>query len=126
MALQKMVDVAFQHKFSITKTAEGKLFSSGVDIPIPFRDAVAFNIYEKNSYPLTPSRSEYQNESVSNKEVHFVEEAKDGLSLSEQAFPGPVMKLLRWSFGDIIHACADSKNLLLAEQLMLQVSEFVI
>ncbi|XP_058115030.1 pentatricopeptide repeat-containing protein At1g76280 isoform X4 [Magnolia sinica] len=32
----------------------------------------------------------------------------------------PVMKILRWSFSDVIHACARSRNCELAEQLFLQ------
>ncbi|KAK6116789.1 hypothetical protein DH2020_049522 [Rehmannia glutinosa] len=124
VALQQMIAVAFQQKDSITKTAEGRLFDSRLDIPIPFRDDLARNRYGENSYTSISSSSEYYKERDSNEGVNFGMEAKevraDGLSLSKQPFAGPVMKLLRWSFGDIIHTCANSKNVLLAEQLMLQ------
>ncbi|KAL7127983.1 hypothetical protein ABFS83_14G285200 [Erythranthe nasuta] len=124
VALQRMVDVAFQHKFSINRTGEGKLFDSRVNIPIPFRDGLTWNNYGKNSYLPIPSSSEYGKERDPDKGVQFEikaeEHGTDGMSLSEQALSAPVMKLLRWSFGDIMHTCADSKNVLLAEQLMLQ------
>ncbi|KAI3459886.1 hypothetical protein Pfo_016549 [Paulownia fortunei] len=124
VALQQMIAVAFQRKYSITKTAEGRLFDSRLDIPIPFRDDLARNRYGENSCTSMPSSPEYYKERDSNNGFKFGMEAKevgaDGLSLSKQPFSGPVMKLLRWSFGDILHTCADSKNILLAEQLMLQ------
>lgn len=122
-----MVTVAFQHQFSITRTLEGRLFVSRLDIPIPFCDDLARNRYIKNSYTSKLSSSEYYKENDSDKGVKFGMEAKEvvahGLSLSEQPLSLPVMKLLRWSFGDIIHACASLRNILLAEQLMLQVSQ---
>lgn len=34
----------------------------------------------------------------------------------------PVMKILRWSFSDVIHACAQLRDCELAEQLLLQVT----
>ncbi|KAG8364467.1 hypothetical protein BUALT_Bualt18G0000400 [Buddleja alternifolia] len=124
LALQQMVAVAFQHKFSITKTAEGRLFDSRLDIPIPPRDEFTRNRYTKNDYISLPYSSEYYKEKDTNKVVKFVMESKkvgaDGLSYSGKQFSVPVMKLLRWSFGDIIHTCSNSQNVLLAEQLMLQ------
>ncbi|KAF8410322.1 hypothetical protein HHK36_002849 [Tetracentron sinense] len=43
-----------------------------------------------------------------------------GFSMLKRHEAMPVMKLLRWSFTDVMHACAQSRNCELAEQLFLQ------
>ncbi|KAL3619867.1 hypothetical protein CASFOL_034779 [Castilleja foliolosa] len=124
VALQKMIVVALQQKdSSIIKTCEGRLFDSRVDIPIPFHDDLARSRYEENMFASISSSSEYFKERDSNKGLGFelvANKVNTGLSSSEQPFSGPVMKLLRWSVGDILHTCAKSKDFMLAEQLMLQ------
>lgn len=64
-------------------------------------------------------------ENESNNGVRFGMDVKevgdDSLNLSEQPLSGTVKKLLRWPFDEIIHACASTRNILLAEELMLQV-----
>ncbi|KAL8531447.1 hypothetical protein ACS0TY_008156 [Phlomoides rotata] len=66
-------------------------------------------------------------EKESNKGVRFGIEAKevgdDGLSFSGQPLSGTVKKLLGWSFDAIIHACASTHNILLAEELMSQMQD---
>lgn len=70
-------------------------------------------------------RCKLNKENESNKGVRFGIEAKEvgdeNMSVPEQTLSAPVKQLLRWSFDEIIHACASTRNILLAEELMLQV-----
>ncbi|GFP87155.1 pentatricopeptide repeat-containing protein at1g76280 [Phtheirospermum japonicum] len=124
VALQQMIVVALQQKDSIIETREGRLLDSNLDIPIPLRDDLDRNRYGENSFASVPSNSEYFKERDSNKGLGFELVANkvsaDGVSLSEQPFSVPVMKLLRWSVGDIMHTCAKFKDIMLAEKIMLQ------
>ncbi|KAL6527177.1 hypothetical protein OROGR_016267 [Orobanche gracilis] len=124
VALQQMIAVALQKRDSITKTPEGRLFDSSLDIPIPFRDDLARNGYEGSSYSSVLLTPECYKRGDSNEGLHFELMAKElgveEISLSEQPFSGPIMQLLRWSISDIVHTCAKSRNVLFAEQLMLQ------
>ncbi|KAL6573414.1 hypothetical protein OROHE_001873 [Orobanche hederae] len=123
VALQQMIAVALQKRDSIIRTPEGRLFDSSLDIPIPFRDDLARNGYEGSSYSSVLLSPECYKRGDLNEGLHFelvAKEGVEGISLSEQPFSGPIMQLLRWSIGDIVHTCAKSRNVLFAEQLMLQ------
>ncbi|KAK4387867.1 Pentatricopeptide repeat-containing protein [Sesamum angolense] len=124
VALQQMIAMALHPKFRLTKNAEGRLSDLMLDIPIPCRNELTLNGYAKNNCTSIPSVAGYCDEKYTIKGFKFGMEAKkveaDGFSLSKQPISEPVVKLLRWSFGDLIHTCANSQNVLLAEQLMLQ------
>lgn len=122
MALQRMVATASQYKFRTTANEE-RLHISRLNVPIPFSDNFARDRFI-SSYTSVPYIPEYNKENVSNKGVRFGMEAREVtgavLSLSEQPLSRPVMKLLTGSFDDIISACARSRNIMFAEQLMSQ------
>ncbi|KAL0432837.1 UNVERIFIED_CONTAM: Pentatricopeptide repeat-containing protein [Sesamum latifolium] len=124
VALQQMIAMALQQKFRITENAEGRLSDLMLDIPIPCRNELTLNGYAKNNCTAISSVAGYCDEKYSIKGFKFGMEAKkveaEGFSSSKQPISGPVVKLLRGSFGDLIHTCANSQNVVLAEQLMLQ------
>ncbi|XP_057470174.1 pentatricopeptide repeat-containing protein At1g76280-like isoform X2 [Actinidia eriantha] len=109
-ALQHMVALVLRGGFIISKTAEGKLFTLRLDIPMP------------SSCELGLKRCSDENEdsklSVSNKVGNEIE--NDGLRMLRKDNSSSIMKVLRWSFNDVIHACAQTTNCSLAEQLILQ------
>lgn len=125
MALQRMVAAASQYKFGTTAIEE-RLHISRLNVPIPFSDNLARDRFI-SSYTSVPYFPKYNKENVSNKGVRFGmgvrEVAGAGLSFSEQPLSGPVVKLLTGSFDDIISACARSRNVMFAEQLMSQVRQ---
>ncbi|PSS31201.1 Pentatricopeptide repeat-containing protein [Actinidia chinensis var. chinensis] len=110
-ALQHMVALVLRGGFIISKTTEGKLFTLRLDIPIP------------SSCELSLKRCTSENEdselSVSNKVESEVENAA-GLRMLRKHNSSSIMKVLRWSFNDVIRACAQTSNCRLAEQLILQ------
>ncbi|KAL5557746.1 hypothetical protein UlMin_033957 [Ulmus minor] len=94
--LQKMVVSAITEGSSVYRSAEGKLCSSRLDIPIP----------SKHEVGMKPRKSEHVQVGMLN------------VYTSKSA-----MKILRWSFSDVIHACAKLKNYGLAEQLTAQMQK---
>ncbi|KAJ7962421.1 Pentatricopeptide repeat [Quillaja saponaria] len=127
-ALQHMVSLAFGGNIVINKTAEGKLCSSRLDIPVPTNGEVGLTMMKlEGNDQLVPSIYCKKVDTNSfNKEQQIIfslgnEEAESAkISMLNQRTLTPVMKVLRWSFSDVIHACAQSQNGGLAEQLVLQ------
>ncbi|XP_057776974.1 pentatricopeptide repeat-containing protein At1g76280 isoform X2 [Salvia miltiorrhiza] len=124
MALQQMVAAASQHKFSTMATYEERFRISRLDVPIPFSDNLARDRYIKSNYTSVPYSLVYNKKNYLNKGVRFGTQVRGvadaGMSLPEQPFSRPVMKLLMASFDDIISSCAHSRKIMFAEQLMLQ------
>ncbi|KAL3505482.1 hypothetical protein ACH5RR_035323 [Cinchona calisaya] len=128
VTLQYMVHMAFQGNFVITRSAEGKLSDSRLDIPIPSNGNLSVKSCGKDN-GIAPSLSEYLDKMYINtnngkRDFKFDMETH-GVSMVNRSMPVkhvllPVMKLLRWSFNDVIHACANMQNCTLAEQLMSQ------
>ncbi|KAL6995956.1 hypothetical protein U1Q18_006094 [Sarracenia purpurea var. burkii] len=113
----------------ISKTAEGKLFSLGLDIPIPLNCELGLKrSYKENEYPELSgfmNCTKMETYVCNNKHgtTFWTErnEAKNGgLNMLRKHNNRFVMKVLRWSFNDVIHACAKTENCRLAEQLILQ------
>lgn len=107
-ALQHMVRLAFRENSYINRTAEGRFCDLRLDIPAPSTgnwSSINVSLDTEGS-----SNFDMERESLCDMEMSTV---KNSLSAS-------VMKLLRWSFNDIMHACANVQNGDLAEQLMLQ------
>lgn len=122
IALQKMVALAFG-------TAGGKLPSLELDIPIPSRSEFYQNnfIFEENEHSTGELYFKKMAPFDGNTGQCPVNDMKSG-----EVESGPVafqnnyrsnflMKVLRWSFNDVVHACALTRNCGLAEQLMQQV-----
>lgn len=98
---------------------------SRLDVPIPFSNNLARDRYIRSNYTSAPYSPMYNKENGSNQGIRFGTQVRGvadaDISLSEQPFSRPVMKLLMGSFDDIISSCARSRNIMFAEQLMLQV-----
>ncbi|KAG6470970.1 hypothetical protein ZIOFF_072059 [Zingiber officinale] len=60
------------------------------------------------------------NLSFKDKQEAFCDPRTENMKQISKRFSHPLMNLLRWSFNDIIHACAELNNYQLAEQLFLQ------
>lgn len=120
-----MVAAASRHKFSTTATYEEMLCISRLDVPIPFSDNLARDRYIRSNYTSVPYSPVHNKENDLNKAVGSGAQVRGvtdaDISLSEQPFSRPLMKLLMSSFDDIISSCARSRNIMFAEQLMLQV-----
>ncbi|GKU98120.1 hypothetical protein SLEP1_g11162 [Rubroshorea leprosula] len=123
--LQHMVTLALSGKFFFNKTAKGSLYSKGLDIPIPSEvelqsQKVNFEETEHSlSRKLDTDACITEQGTVSDVVSRDASNATGILSLLNNYESMPV-KLLRWSFGDVIHACANAKKCGLAEQLLLQ------
>lgn len=123
--LQQMVALAIRGSTSIYRNVGGKLLSSKLDIPIPLNHKVGMpKLNQEEGVVSVPSMYyEKLDDNDINKE-HYVASVF-GIAESERMQNmlkcKPVMKVLRYSFSDVIHGCAKSKNYELAEQLIIQV-----
>ncbi|KAI3922004.1 hypothetical protein MKX01_005693 [Papaver californicum] len=127
-ALQHMVALVLQGgPLSIT-SAEAKYKSSRFDIPILVNHNFDINKREKNASCVHAS---HLNDSYSCLPPFPVANQGDGsgsLSSENDAVSclkrdfetGPVLKVLRWSFNNILHACGQSSNYELANHLFQQ------
>jgi hypothetical protein len=118
-----MVSLAMRGNISIGRTVYGKLYSTRLDIPVPSNDGLGSTILDlrnskqHDSCILAPSAStEQQVFCMDNRKAKSAE--KNGLNGQKHSL---LMKVLRWSFNDIIHGCAKEKNYMLAWKLILQV-----
>ncbi|RVX15939.1 Pentatricopeptide repeat-containing protein [Vitis vinifera] len=128
-ALQHMVDLVFKGSIFINKSAEGRLCSSRLDIPIPKNGDMGLKrCMEENEHSL-PSVSDNSKKidshasNVEDSTIFYMGSKEDkgfGINMLEKYKGMPVMKVLRWSFSDVIYACAQTQNCGLAEQLILQ------
>ena len=131
-ALQHMVDLVFKGSIFINKSAEGRLCSSRLDIPIPKNGDMGLKrCMEENEHSL-PSVSDNSKKidshasNVEDSTIFYMGSKEDkgfGINMLEKYKGMPVMKVLRWSFSDVIYACAQTQNCGLAEQLILQVAQ---
>ncbi|BFG20213.1 hypothetical protein CerSpe_064870 [Prunus speciosa] len=126
--LQYMVALAIRGNTYVNKTSEGKLYSSRLDIPIP--STCELNLkkldLEENNILFLPYTVRIWMTMLLMQisallwlgvggEVENVQ--MDMLDLHNSQ---PVMTILRWSFSDVIHACARLRNGGLPEQLIIQ------
>ncbi|XP_052201836.1 pentatricopeptide repeat-containing protein At1g76280 isoform X2 [Diospyros lotus] len=127
--LQYMVALALRGGFVISRTAEGKFFTSRLDIPIPLSYELVLKRSNKESedYDYSGFVNFKTMETCVNDDQHgtdFCTEKKEvenaGLLKLQKHSGKSCMKVLRWSFNDLIHSCAKSLNYRLAEQLILQ------
>ncbi|WOK92039.1 pentatricopeptide repeat-containing protein [Canna indica] len=147
-SLQYLLALARQGSPSISISATGKYQSSTLDIPIPAKkmlykgfwlDNLAFLKFEENlnnslgymevMHTTLPRAHKYEIPSctgslsaVQNNILHceLIEKMKHGRKMISR----PLINLLRWSFNDVIHACAEANKYQLAEHLFLQMLDF--
>ncbi|KAF3455799.1 hypothetical protein FNV43_RR00441 [Rhamnella rubrinervis] len=122
--LQQMVALAIRGSTSIYRNVEGKLLSSKLDIPIPLNDKVGMKKLDQGEGIVSvPSMycDKFDNNDI-NKEQYaaLVFGVPESERIQNMLKYKPVMKILRWSFNDVLHGCAKSKNYVLAEQLIIQ------
>ncbi|XP_045825431.1 pentatricopeptide repeat-containing protein At1g76280-like [Trifolium pratense] len=127
--LQQMVSLAMKGNISIGRTVYGKLYSTRLDIPVPSNDGLGSTILDlrnnkRDSCILAPpmylsdtisASTEQQVICMDNRKAKCAE--TNGLNGQKHSL---LMKVLRWSFNDIIHGCAKEKNYMLAWKLILQ------
>ncbi|KAF3445911.1 hypothetical protein FNV43_RR11088 [Rhamnella rubrinervis] len=126
--LQQMVALAIRGSTSIYRNVEGKLLSSKLDIPIRLNDKVGMKKLDQGECIVSiPSMycEKLDNNDI-NKEQYaaLVFGVTESERIQNMLKYKPVMKILRWSFNDVLHGCAKSKNYELAEQLIIQFSLF--
>ncbi|XP_061356576.1 pentatricopeptide repeat-containing protein At1g76280 isoform X2 [Gastrolobium bilobum] len=132
--LQQMVSLAIGGNISIARTVNGKLYSTRLDIPVPLNRELGSTVLDLKETKQPDScicpPSMYFPDSISasiGPQIIRVGNKKaknskiDGLNGQKHPL---LMKILRWSFNDIIHGCAKQKNYALARKLMLQMQNF--
>ncbi|KAG2254460.1 hypothetical protein Bca52824_084596 [Brassica carinata] len=117
--LQHMVALASRGELFV-KFKSGKLHSTRLDIPIPSSgqtgsEKVALRGVNDHTVSLMVDALECKS---SDQQSTVIESSKVALPKGQSNIPAT--RILRWSFNDVIHACGQSKNSELAEQLMLQ------
>jgi hypothetical protein len=126
-----MVSVAMGGNISIGRTVYGKLYSTRLDIPVPSNDRLGSTILDlrnsKQNHSCILAPPMYLPDTISastGQQVFCMDNRKDK-SAEKNELNGQkhslLMKVLRWSFNDIIHGCAKEKNYMLAWKLILQV-----
>ncbi|CAH2067553.1 unnamed protein product [Thlaspi arvense] len=116
--LQHMVALASRGELFV-KLNRGKLHSTRLDIPIPSSgqtgsEKAAFGVNDHTGSLMVDAHGNNTVECMSNE----IECSKVALPKCHNKIPAT--RVLRWSFNDVIHACGQSKNSELAEELMLQ------
>ncbi|EEF35064.1 pentatricopeptide repeat-containing protein, putative [Ricinus communis] len=119
--LQHMVSLALRGNTSIGSTVEGWLYSSRLDIPIPSNVELGlqrFGLKEKNQQ-FVPLKADDATNSIEQSMISNLGKEAERAGVDETRSLA-TMKVLKSSFGDVIHACSQTRNARLAEQLMLQ------
>lgn len=123
-ALQHMVALVIRGNNFIKYTAKGRYYPSRLDIPMLSNGELGsqmFNLYEnEQSIPFKADTSCDTMQQCTTSDLRNTK-LQSVASVRLDKYAGiPVMKILRWSFNDVIHGCAKAQNSRLAEQLMLQ------
>ncbi|GAB2289289.1 hypothetical protein Dimus_023593 [Dionaea muscipula] len=123
--LQHLVALAFEEGPSLKKNWEGKLRWLQLDIPIPLENINKTNNLNVNEHPAPAVGVEVNAQASDAQQLAaFNDEGgkSDKLlaSLLKEHKKMPIKKVLRWSFNDVIHGCAQTQNSFLAEKLFLQ------
>ncbi|KAL2895530.1 hypothetical protein RDABS01_011439 [Bienertia sinuspersici] len=123
--LQRMVDLAFREDIFLRKSVEGKVYCPQLDIPIPSGSATNFIVFDLLKYQRASSSISDGVTMNDTEGLHCnpldAEDSMDistGIELLDDHQKGPIKKILRWSFNDVIHACG--KKAELAQQLIVQ------
>ncbi|XP_020083577.1 pentatricopeptide repeat-containing protein At1g76280 isoform X1 [Ananas comosus] len=132
--LQYMVTLAGQNSATLTVSAKRRYQSSRLDIPIPaMNDLSGLRFFSHANLPLPAFQVNHEKQEVvdfSHSEIAFNEldkvESEFYIESTAQMLEKasiPTKNFLRWSYNDMIHACARFNNCQLAEQLFLQMRE---
>lgn len=126
-ALQHMVALIMEKGSSLKINMEGKISCCHLDIPVPLEDIHMKKddlIIHEQPVALVFDPVVDSQESGAQELAAFDDEGKiSGMvtySMLTHQRSMPVKKVLRWSFNDVIHGCAQARNVLLAEKLFLQ------
>ena len=117
--LQHMVALAINGRLFVIRTGKGRLYSSRLDIPIPSKG-------ELGSPKVKLGENEQSLALKFGTDASNIEKSKSvsatvGMPNNYKILP--VMKVLRWSFSDLLHACAQARDYELAEELMVLVGQ---
>ncbi|VVA95475.1 unnamed protein product [Arabis nemorensis] len=118
--LQHMVALASRGELFV-EFNRGKLHSRRLDIPIPSSgqtgvEKIAFGVNDPTALLMDAHVKNTVECKSSGEQINEIESSK--VDLAER-----LNRILRWSFSDVMYACAKSKNSELAEQLMLQMQK---
>lgn len=118
--LQHMVALVIRGSIFANRTTEGKLYPYRIDIPIPSNGELCSKKFdlEGNEHSIPSAYHNIEQCTTSNLEIRGAENGRLGVLNRYENMP--VKKVLRWSFSDVIHACAQAQNCGLAEQLIIQ------
>ncbi|PPS00745.1 hypothetical protein GOBAR_AA19919 [Gossypium barbadense] len=119
--LQHMVALAISGKHFVSRTDEGRLYSSRLDIPIPSKS-------ELGSQNVQSGENEQSVAFKFDTDSSNIERSKSisaTVGMLNNYKNLPVMEVLRLSINDVLHACAQARAYGLAEQLMMLVGLFL-
>ncbi|KAF5198705.1 Pentatricopeptide repeat-containing protein, partial [Thalictrum thalictroides] len=135
-ALQHSVALVFQGSAFVQRGTEGKFHSSKLDIPIPSTNDFQFKrcsmsttgdgLTRENHLDTFDSKTDALCGSVKSPNCKFVEANSEGSGYHvpsrdlANGISDQVINILRSSFNDVIHACAQDRKCVLDEQLFLQ------
>ncbi|KAL9238103.1 hypothetical protein vseg_012574 [Gypsophila vaccaria] len=117
--LQYMVSVALKEGTFLRRTMLGKIYCPSLDIPIPSDSVTSILDSDPQLDGHLTSNMSVDCDENNNKALECSSLNSDA-SVLEDPKKGPIKKVLRWSFTDVIHACAQSRNAELAEKLIVQ------
>lgn len=119
--LHHMVDLA-KERTSVCKTVEGKFYCPQLDIPIPSISSVGSSEYKDQQ----ANSDSFDDEGLRCKLICSEDDMESSTRI--RSLKGPyrnsVEVILRWSFDDVIYACAHLQNDELAQKLIVQVKGF--
>ncbi|XP_021843878.2 pentatricopeptide repeat-containing protein At1g76280 [Spinacia oleracea] len=127
--LQHMVVLVSKEDIFLRRTVQGKIYCPQLDIPIPsgsVADVMCFDLHKDQH--ASPASSDGEGMIMNSiEEVQcspfYAEDNMDcstGIEMLEDLKKGPIKKILRWSFNDVIHACGHCKEPELAQKLIAQ------
>ncbi|KAL4310638.1 hypothetical protein GQ457_01G008730 [Hibiscus cannabinus] len=115
-ALQHMVSLAINGKHFVRRTLKGRLRSSRLDIPIPSRVELLEPPNVQSGENEQSLALKFDIDAFSTDKPKSISAAVNTLNTHKNL---PAMKVLRWSFSDVLHACARARDWELAEQLIM-------
>ncbi|XP_073011123.1 pentatricopeptide repeat-containing protein At1g76280 isoform X2 [Typha latifolia] len=134
IVLQHMVTLAKQRSASLTMSSARRYQSSRLDIPIPAKIGLSDNLFSVKSdiSLLSPLEQGFLKAEESSRDLDLFggekkqDEENSEFCVTKQEMRNasvPVRNFLRWSFNDMLHACARFNKYKLAEQLFLQMHD---
>ncbi|XP_057515961.1 pentatricopeptide repeat-containing protein At1g76280 [Amaranthus tricolor] len=118
--LHHMVDLA-KERTSVCKTVEGKFYCPQLDIPIPSISSVGSSEYKDQQ----ANSDSFDDEGLRCKLICSEDDMESSTRI--RSLKGPyrnsVEVILRWSFDDVIYACAHLQNDELAQKLIVQMQK---